>query len=95
MDRYTVVRDTYLDASPPTFQPRALAQMALDIEAHLPDLFSDISLSKWWAFQQLDSRVSKRGVPTHADHATVSLNLFLTRDEARVRGGGLHIFQVA
>ena len=43
---------------------------------------------------QMDSDFSTRGVPIHADHATVSLNLFATPDDGRVDGGGLQLYHV-
>jgi len=106
--RYTRLRNSYMEAYPPTFQPRVMAYLAEELEAAFPDIFQITKLYRWWAFKQPDSEPgtgevrsangcpmvgNRTGVLMHADAAVVSLNLFATLDEARLEGGGLDVWR--
>ena len=41
----------------------------------------------------MERRPAEKGVLLHADSATVSFNLWMTEEAARIRGGGLDIWQ--
>ncbi len=59
----------------------------------LPSLLDKHPLGLWWFFKYTDE--APNGIGIHADPAAVNINIWLTPDEARVRGGGLTIFKKA
>jgi tetratricopeptide (TPR) repeat protein len=68
-----------------------LLQIARELRAALPDLLGDHPLAQGWAFKGVAGDVP---VDVHADAAAVSLNFWITPDEARDgdEGGGLVIY---
>ena len=68
-----------------------MLQIADELRAALPDIFADHPLTQIWAFKAIEA---KRGIDVHADDGAVSVNFWVTPDEANTdpEHGGLVIY---
>lgn len=66
-------------------------QIADELRAALPEIFGDHALTQIWAFKALDA---DRGIEPHADDGAVSVNFWVTPDEANLDPGhgGLAVY---
>ena len=69
-----------------------MLQIADEIRAALPEIFADHPLTQIWAFKAIDVQ---RGIDVHADDGAVSINFWVTPDEANEdpESGGLVIYR--
>jgi tetratricopeptide (TPR) repeat protein len=68
-----------------------IRKLAESLRERLPSLLDKQPLGLWWFFKYTDE--APNGIGIHADPAAVNINIWLTPDEARVRGGGLTVFK--
>lgn len=68
-----------------------MLQIADEVRAALPEIFADHPLTQIWAFKAIDVQ---RGIDVHADDGAVSINFWVTPDEANedAERGGLVIY---
>ena len=72
-----------------------MLQVAHEIAAALPTLFRGLRLTQAWAYKYDEAHAG--GIDAHADEAAVSVNLWITPDDANVGGddapGGLVMYE--
>ncbi len=85
----------YLGANPESgfFSP-LLLQIAGELRQALPELLGEHHLNYWWSFVCQHQRP---GIDIHADQSDISLNFWITPDQANLQpgGGGLDVWDVA
>ena len=71
-----------------------LLQIAHDVKVILPEILGDLPLTQVWAFKNLQEN---QGIDLHSDSGAVSLNFWLTPDEANLdpNHGGIVIYETA
>ncbi len=92
---HTAYSQGYLGAFPESgFAAPLLAQVAEELGAAFPEIFTGHPLRYHWAFKY-DSKLE--GIGIHADEAAVNVNFWITPDEANLdpEGGGLVIWDKA
>ena len=85
----------YIGANPESgfFSP-LLLQIAAELRQAIPELLDGHHLNYWWSFVCQHQRP---GIDIHADHSDVSLNFWITPDQANLApgSGGLDMWDVA
>lgn len=85
----------YLGANPESgFFSALLLQIAVELRQALPELLDGHHLIYWWSFVCQHQRP---GIDIHADQSDISLNFWITPDQANLQpgGGGLDVWDVA
>jgi hypothetical protein len=85
----------YLGANPESgFFSALLLQIAAELRQALPELLGEHHLNYWWSFVCQHQRP---GIDIHADQSDISLNFWITPDQANLQpgGGGLDVWDVA
>lgn len=85
----------YLGANPESgFFSALLLQIATELRQALPELLGEHHLNYWWSFVCQHQR---QGIDIHADQSDISLNFWITPDQANLQpgGGGLDVWDVA
>jgi tetratricopeptide (TPR) repeat protein len=85
----------YLGANPESgFFSALLLQIATELRQALPELLGEHHLNYWWSFVCQHQRP---GIDIHADQSDISLNFWITPDQANLQpgGGGLDVWDVA
>jgi hypothetical protein len=88
-------RQGYLGAYPESgFVSALLLQLAAELKAEMPELLGDHHLTYWWSFVCQHQRP---GTDIHADQSDISLNFWITPDQANLEpgSGGLEMWNVA
>lgn len=88
-------RQGYLGAYPESgFVSPLLLQLAAELKAMLPELLGEHHLTYWWSFVCQHQRP---GTDIHADQSDISLNFWITPDQANLApgSGGLEMWNVA
>ncbi|MBN9088775.1 MAG: tetratricopeptide repeat protein [Reyranella sp.] len=88
-------RRGYLGAYPESgFVSPLLLQLAAELKAALPELLGEHHLTYWWSFVCQHQRP---GTDIHADQSDISLNFWITPDQANLApgSGGLEMWNVA
>lgn len=88
-------RQGYLGAYPESgFVSPLLLQLAAELKAAMPELLRDHHLTYWWSFVCQHQRP---GTDIHADQSDISLNFWITPDQANLApgAGGLEMWNVA
>jgi tetratricopeptide (TPR) repeat protein len=85
----------YIGANPESgfFSP-LLLQIAAELRQAIPELLDGHHLNYWWSFVCQHQRP---GIDIHADHSDISLNFWITPDQANLApgSGGLDMWDVA
>ena len=85
----------YLGANPESgFFSALLLQIATELRQSMPELLGEHHLNYWWSFVCQHQRP---GIDIHADQSDISLNFWITPDQANLQpgGGGLDVWDVA
>ncbi len=88
-------RQGYLGAYPESgFVSPLLLQLAAELKAAMPELLREHHLTYWWSFVCQHQRP---GTDIHADQSDISLNFWITPDQANLvpGSGGLEMWNVA